>query len=333
MKGFSKSLPAVLMIFALGLAAVFGSFFAGRKLPDPAIAAAVIAEKTPLGEAPHEIVEQPVESTENEDDQEYIPALDKIWIEKENFSTGAYRITKKCIDKNSISITDNCEIKIFKAQKPLASFKADSVNWLQFGFFKLLDERDRQLIVYSYSGGAHCCIDYVIYDLKPDFRVIYDSRQFDSGAQIGNYLTPVDIDGDGVLEFHQSVMAFDYFFASHADSVFPPAVFSYRPQTGRYELANRDFPGFVMDELEKNLAWLKKYRQTAGQPEFQKQTTERYILRKNFINLVYAGKEAEAWTYFDENYRFEDREEFRAAVRKRFSEDVVYKSIYDSRSK
>lgn len=268
------------------------------------------------------------DSETSEDDETYSSPLDKIWIESESFSYEGYSISKKCAGEEDSYADDNCELKISENKRQLAKFTSSRAYWLQYGLFNFLGKKDKQLIVFTYSGGAHCCEDYVIYDLKPAFRVIYDSEKYDSADEIGSDLIPVDVDRDGIFEFQRNIMAFDYFFASHADSVFPPVIFAYDKKAGAYDFANKKFPGFVLKELEENLAWLRKNRKSEN--ESQKQMNERYIVRKTFLNLVYAGKEEEAWKYFDENYNFEDKEEFKTAVRESFSEEVVYKSIYKS---
>ena len=214
------------------------------------------------------------------------------------------------------------------AKKVLASSTSSRGYWLEYGFFNFLGKDKKQLIVQTYSGGAHCCYDYTIYDLKPKFRVIYDSKHFD----VGEKLIPVDINGDGIFEFRQSIMAFDYFHASHADSVFPPAVFAYDKQKGRYDFANKKFPNYVLDDTKKAIDWLGKQKnQKENRSDLLEELNKRCIARLTFLNLVYAGREKEAWKFFNGNYNFEDREDFRKDVKKRISEDVTYKSNYRKR--
>ena len=310
---------AAITFFAIGVMAALVLFFPNRQtfVSADAQPAAKIQNTTPENSA-----------TTNEDDEIYSSLLDDIWIKSGNFSGEGISINKKCVNEKESFIVDNCELRIFQNQKQLAKFTAEGIDWLQYGFFNFLGKKNKQLVIYTYSGGAHCCDDYVIYDLKPAFRVIYDSRKYDSGSEIGNTLKPVDIDKDGIFEFEQDVMAFDYFFASHADSIFPPVVFAYDQEKGMYEIANKKHPDFVMDELKKNLDWLRKQRK--DETETSKGFTDRYILRKNFINLVYAGKEEQAWEYYDRNYNLEDKAEQKKAFKEIFSKEIVYKSIYKS---
>lgn len=303
-------------ILFLGLTAVCFLFLSNRKNSTINAQTKTEIQKT--------ISENRVESEETEED--FSPPLNKIWIKSKNYSYEGYRFTKKCVDEAEIYVDDNCRLQISKDKKTLAEFTSSNGIWLEYGFFNFLGKKSKQLVVFKYSGGAHCCDDYVIYDLVPGFRVVYDSEKYDSGSEIGNHLKPVDIDKDGVFEFKRDVMAFDYFYASHADSVFPPVVFGYDKETGVYDLANKRFPDYVIGELKENLEWLKKYRKVEN--ELQRFLKDSYIVRKTFLNLIYAGKENEAWKYFDENYNFEDKEEFRTAIKEKLSKEVVYQTIY-----
>lgn len=131
-------------------------------------------------------------------------------------------------------------ITIKRNGKALARFETGdtmSKDWAKLGLFNFLGSRRKQLIVEGYSGGAHCCWEYRIIDLPPAYRVLYNSGDWG----VGNSLTPVDLDKDGVFEFTQSVTTFDYFHLPHVFSPFPPAIFKYNHRAGKYFPANRLF--------------------------------------------------------------------------------------------
>ena len=311
MKRLPKFLLVSLFTFFVGIAAVSIWFFLTQNSAQNPKTEIIIAANKPIAELT-------IKAVEPEEDKFRNP-LDEIWLEDKKFTYNGYTITKECIEIDS-GYAD-CAIKIKINGRVLAKIELEDVrdNWIDYGFFNFLGDDDKQLIIHTYSGGAHCCYDYVIYDLKPTFRVIYDSTKFDSGNDVGNDLIPADIDGDGIFEFQQDVMAFGYFHASYAGSVFPPVIFAYDKKKGHYDFANKKFPDFVMNELEENLDWVKKQGlDPVGD----------YTVTKTFLNLVYAGKEKQAWKFFDENYDFEDKEDFRKDVKKVFSQDITYKSIY-----
>src|ERR1019366_7451542 len=45
---------------------------------------------------------------------------------------------------------------------------------LRFGLVKLLRGESKQIAVEVYSGGAHCCANYWIVSVDPNFRVLLD---------------------------------------------------------------------------------------------------------------------------------------------------------------
>ena len=308
MKRFPKYLLISLSTFLCGAIAVSFWFLINQKIIPSASSETLIKLENQIAE---------VEINAVEDDEITKPPLEKIWQEDEKIEYNGFIITKKCDG----TVADNdCKIKISKNNKTFVLFESGRNYWLQYGFFNFLGDADKQLIVHTYSGGAHCCYDYIIYDLQPNFRVLYDSRKFD--RLVGSQLIPVDINKDGVFEFEQSVMSFDYFYASHAGSIFPPAVFVYDKKENRYRIGNKDFSGFILEDTKKSSDWFEE------QYGKQSETYKSQMVLITFYNLVYSNNEKSAWEYFDKNYNFEDKEDFRKDVKVLFSKDPTYKSIY-----
>lgn len=48
----------------------------------------------------------------------------------------------------------------------------------RFGLFPLLGGASKQLVILQYTGGAHCCWTYRIYDFHPKLRVIFDDESY-----------------------------------------------------------------------------------------------------------------------------------------------------------
>jgi hypothetical protein len=329
-----KALPKYPSVFAAaflaGSAAVFlWLFISNTKTSTGSPPSTMATETAPVDVGPAEPeVKTTVEETPEEPDEEPNP-LEKVWVKDKSLSYKGYKITKEC-DRIDDEFS-TCWLKIRKNGKVLNAIEANYArdNWLVFGLFNFLGGKDEQLVVHTYSGGAHCCYDYRIYDLDPGFRKIYDSTPLDSANDIGNELFPVDINKDGVFEFRRDVMAFDYFHAGHADAVFPPAIFEYDKRRGQYRLANRKFGKFVISEQEQNLRHLETERKKSpSESEEMRLLNERYIVRSVFLSLVYAGREAEAWKYLDENNNFDHKEEYRKDVEDQLISDVTYRSIY-----
>ncbi|MGI8840089.1 MAG: hypothetical protein ACR2F8_04810 [Caulobacteraceae bacterium] len=77
-----------------------------------------------------------------------------------------------------------------------------------------------QVVMTSFSGGAHCCLNIKLADFVNGAwktLTVYesDTDQIDF---------PIDVDGDGLLDFVLSDDRFNYVFASHAGSWTPPLI-------------------------------------------------------------------------------------------------------------
>lgn len=83
-----------------------------------------------------------------------------------------------------------------------------------------LDASDpvQQLVVSSYSGGAHCCTTLTVLEVRENRWLSHDLGSWDGDRPD----IPVDLDGDGIKEFRFRDPAFLYTFASYAESWSPP---------------------------------------------------------------------------------------------------------------
>src|ERR1043166_3271297 len=143
--------------------------------------------------------------TPQSDVDPYREALADIWMDRDKYSIGDARIERKC---NIYT----CALSIKVKDKLVEKFSVPSgtKEWIKYGTIDLLGTKTLQLVIFTYSGGAHCCYDYAIYDLKPNLRLIYDSTNYNSANDIGDGLVPVNLNGEGVFEFYRNVIAFDY---------------------------------------------------------------------------------------------------------------------------
>ena len=195
----------------------------------------------------------------------------------------------------------------------------------RFGLFSLLGGKSKQLVILQYTGGAHCCWTYRIYDFQPNLHEIFDDENY--GLEyLGYELLPEDIDGDGVFELIQAVMTFDYFHMSHASSVFPTAVFSYDAKSRAYIPANERFSAYVLDGIEDDL----KALEVVSRDTKTIQDQEAYLsaVLKVLLKRIYAGHEADAWKFFDAEYQSSDKAEIKRDIKKALRHDPIYRSLY-----
>jgi len=249
-------------------------------------------------------------------------SLDRVFTKRDRLVYQGYEITRSLKPGG-----DSWTITIKKNGKTVERFENGemmSKDNAKMGLFNFLGGRRKQLIVEEYTGGGHCCWEYRIIDLSPTYRVLYDSDDWD----VGYPLKPVDLNKDGVFEFTQSVMTFDYFCLSHALSPFPEAIFKYDKKAGEYLPANRLFPGRVTKNLKADLAEVARLRRNLyskdvfGHEEYVAATL------RAFLKRVYAGRETQAWAFFDSEYKLNNKQELRSDIRKQLRACSIYNYIY-----
>ena len=127
----------------------------------------------------------------------------------------------------------NYEVFYNNAQK----FKANVSTWVM-GTLELKDvDRDTipEVIVSTYSGGAHCCTNFTIHGWKNTESITTETGLLDSDG--GAFK---DLDGDGIQEFLTVDNAFLYAFDSYAGSFAPTRIYQYK--AGKLVDVTRNYP-------------------------------------------------------------------------------------------
>lgn len=254
--------------------------------------------------------------------------LDQIFISGDRLTHGDYEVTRSY---NAAAQRSTATIR--RRGRVLATFNeggGPDRDSTRIGLFSLLGEGTQQLIIEQYSGGAHCCWRYWIYNLTPVFRRIYDSAAY-GPDQVGHMLELADLNRSGQYELTQSVMSFDYFELPHAQSPFPPAVFQYQWRTGRYQLANRRFPDHVLRGVEENIREVQELNRRFNPRSEQFRETYLAATLQVVLKYIYAGREREAWAFYDREYRLPDKEEMRGKIRRQLRTSAIYNALYPRR--
>ncbi len=92
-----------------------------------------------------------------------------------------------------------------------------------------------EVIVSTYTGGAHCCTEYTIHGWQQNKFTTTETGPLDSGG--GQFK---DLDGNGTLEFLSVDNAFLYAFESYAGSFPPTRIYQYK--AGKLVNATRQYP-------------------------------------------------------------------------------------------
>jgi hypothetical protein len=145
------------------------------------------------------------------------------------------------------------------------------------------------LVLFEWSGGAHCCYTAHVFEIGQRFRKIAALN-----AQNGP-LDFEDLDGDGVLEFVFKDWTFAYWRTSFNYSPAPRVVLRFR--NGEYRMA----PEFMRKPPAAE-EWMKEKAQEVLKGDW---TGERIPpeLWNHMVDFIYTGNANQAWAFFDMAWR------------------------------
>lgn len=253
-------------------------------------------------------------------------SLEADYIEGDRLSYAGYDV-----ERSFDAVTKVSSAMIRKNGKTLA---AHMNGWFiedttEIGLFSFLGGGTKQLFIMQYTGGAHCCWVYKVYDFSPHLRLIFDGEKYGIDS-IGNEMRRRDVDGDGVYELTQAVMTFDYFHMSHASSVFPTAVFSYDEKKRAYAPANHKFTSYLLEGVEEDLKRVEEERGKIEPDNESEIANEKYLsaVLRVMLKYIYAGREADGWEFYNREYNLSNKGEIKADIRKALQTDPIYQSIY-----
>jgi hypothetical protein len=172
--------------------------------------------------------------------------------------------------------------------------------------------------------------------LAPHFRVLFDTEDFGGSRQ---ELWVEDVDKDGMNEL--KVVTYGCTRIGSTSNLREPAIpplctpqpviyFRYDKKADSYLPANHLLPVYGRGSVEASLAQLNS-------------TSEKHLLKTGkaieacvdfryateaFLDFVYAGRETQAWEFFDKYYTLPDRKKLKASIKADLRKDPIYRFIY-----
>ena len=152
------------------------------------------------------------------------------------------------------------------------------------------------LIVSEWTGGAHCCYLFHVFELGDRFREVAKlNGQHAGGSDFA------DVDHDGRYEFLTYDSTFAYWKASFAESPAPQVVLKFRE--GAYhvapELMKRPAP--AMDQLATAIEHVRENPRWIGSKDLPEGAVPPDLWR-NMLELMYTGHAGLAWRFLHETW-------------------------------
>jgi hypothetical protein len=178
-------------------------------------------------------------------------------------------------------------------------------------------EGNPDVIIETFTGGAHCCFSTIVYDLGPTLNQVLKTRESNCGGGFE------DLDGDAIPEFITCDDLFAYVYCPYASSPMVQAVLQYDPAQG-YVPVGPYFSHLYTEAIAQHT----DMAQNAVPEELGEwdQTTKCAVLPL-ILDYLYTGQADQAWTKLNELYHYPDVLLFWAEVVQAVSESYLYAAV------
>jgi hypothetical protein len=171
-----------------------------------------------------------------------------------------------------------------------------------------------EVIVETYSGGAHCCFGTLVYSLGAQATRLLETQASNCGGEFR------DLDDDGVLEYVTCDDRFAYAYCPFAASPVVTVALAYDPDQG-YVAASPRFPELFADPIAAHTA-LAEQAEPGGLGEWD--ATSKCAVLPLVLDLLYSGQTERAWSELERLYLFPDVEAFREEIESTVAASPLY---------
>jgi hypothetical protein len=210
-------------------------------------------------------------------------------------------------------------------------YNDSSLTIPDFGWLNSSGEQSKHLIV----GQIEPRIGrFWVISLLPYYRVLFDSEDF-GGSRQELWLEDIDKDGTyelGMVTFGCTSIGLPYNLLCTPQ---PVIIFKYDKKADKYLPANHMLQSYALAKSEKHIGQLKT---TSEQPSItDNQAVEPCVYFREmtdiFLGFIYAGKEHQAWAFFDKYYNLPNKNKLKASMKKDLRKDPIYRFIYRRQTK
>ena len=153
------------------------------------------------------------------------------------------------------------------------------------------------VIIETFTGGAHCCFSTTVYDLGPTLTEVLETRESNCGGGFE------DLNGDSIPEFVTCDDLFAYAYCPYAFSPMVQAVLQYDPVRG-YVPAGPHFPDLYTEAIAQHTELAYDTVLSEGLGEWD-QTTKCVVLPL-VLDYLYSGQADRVWTELNGLYHYPD---------------------------
>ncbi|MCD6235169.1 MAG: hypothetical protein J7K63_09060 [Candidatus Marinimicrobia bacterium] len=192
-------------------------------------------------------------------------------------------------------------------------------------FIPLPGKNDSMLVVEQFSGGAHCCWSYILLNGTSDLiHVFFRSTDY----PVGYSVNLEDLNQDGIPEWVQYLLTFDYFLVlSHAVSPIIPVVFKYE-EDGLYP-ANPEFREVLLKDIHESRQILRNSLPIHTPIEWNSPDIDLFShLLRVVLTLFYMGEYDQATAIFEKYYTARDSRIIFDQIMQKLDACQVFQSIY-----
>lgn len=128
-----------------------------------------------------------------------------------------------------------------------------TVNWGEISFQNFDNDNIPEVVVNTFTGGAHCCTNNIVYHWQED-----QFNKIDLGFRDGGGGEFKDLDQDGNMEFVTFDNAFLYRFSSYVASFPPTMILTFR--NSNFENVTTEYPDYLRETLDE---MYQRYREVS----------------------------------------------------------------------
>jgi len=178
-----------------------------------------------------------------------------------------------------------------------------------------------EVLIETYTGGAHCCISLYIGRVKDNSFSLIDTIYWGNcGYEVK------DLNGDGKKEITGCYDMFAYFYTNFAQSRFPVIIYALR--NNRFEVVNKEHKKIVYADIKELKKELKEYLEKGF--DCAKKVDGKYDVFNTDAGAVQAilaaiiadyhliGESGKGYEYVDKVYTCPDKKEFVKVLKKDF---------------